>query len=213
MQNFFAKAISLLFHPLLFPTYATLVIITANPFLFGGFDFKNKVVWVGLVFALTFIFPAVWLIMMRKLEMIDSLELKTSKERIIPFMATGTFYLWAYRMFRPSVGNAFFANELISHMLLGASIAIFIAFLANLFTKVSLHAIGAGCFFALSLILVRHSDFNLTLLVVSSIVIGGVIGTARLMLGAHRPAEIFSGYLVGIVGMIIAFVIVPKIFG
>jgi membrane-associated phospholipid phosphatase len=165
-----------------------------------------------LVFVLTFVFPAVWLVMMRKLEMIESLELKTSKERIIPFIATATFYLWAYRMFKPSPSNIFFSNEIVSNMLLGASIAIFIGFVVNIFSKVSLHAMGAGSFFALCLTLVNYSYFNLTLLVIAAVILGGAIGTARLILAAHQPSEVFAGYLIGFLGLFVAFNVVPIIF-
>lgn len=213
MQKFFANIISYTFHPLLFPTYGTLAIISSNPYLFGNFDARNQLVWIVLVFVLTFVFPAVWLVMMRKLEMIESLELKTTKERIIPFIATATFYLWAYRMFKPSSGNTFFSNEIVSNMLLGAAIAIFIGFVVNIFSKVSLHAMGAGSFFALCLTLVRYSDFNLTLLIIAATIIGGAIGSARLILGAHQPREVFAGYFIGFIGLFTAFNVVPKIFG
>ncbi|MBX2902074.1 MAG: phosphatase PAP2 family protein [Chitinophagales bacterium] len=212
MQKFFANTISYVFHPLLFPTYGTVAIISSNPYLFGNFNAKNQFIWVVLVFVLTFIFPTVWLVMMRKLQMIESLELRTNKERIIPFIAIATFYLWAYRMFKPSAGNAFFANEIVSNMLLGATISIFIGFVINIFSKVSLHAMGAGCFFALCLTLVRYSDFNLTLLIIAAIVVAGAIGSARLILGAHSPREVFSGYLIGFAGLFTAFNILPKLF-
>lgn len=212
MQKIFAKAISYIFHPLLLPTYGTLAIISSNPHLFGNFNERNQFIWIVLVFVLTFVFPAVWLVMMRKLEMIESLELKTSKERIIPFIATATFYLWAYRMFKPSPSNIFFSNEIVSNMLLGASIAIFIGFVVNIFSKVSLHAMGAGSFFALCLTLVNYSYFNLTLLVIAAVILGGAIGTARLILAAHQPSEVFAGYLIGFLGLFVAFNVVPIIF-
>jgi len=209
MSRFIANFISYIFHPLLFPSYGTATIIFSNPHLFGNFDFKQQSLWVILVFVLTFVFPAVWLLMMRKLQMIDSLKLETTKERIIPYIATATFYLWTYRLFHPSTSNTVLANELISTMMLGASIAIFIGFIINIFQKVSLHAIGAGCFLGLTMVLVRFSDFNLTLLLIAAILIGGMVGSARLILKAHEPKDIFSGYLVGFSGQFIAFNIIP----
>lgn len=213
MQKIWANAISYIFHPLLFPTYGTLIVLYSNPYLFGNISTKDKTTWLFLVFALTFLFPVVWLVMMLRLQMIDSLKLQTAKERIIPFIAVATFYLWTYRMFSPSAGNLFFSNEIIANMLMGAVMAIFIGFVTNIYSKVSLHTIGAGCFFALSLLLVRYSNFNLTFLIIASIIIAGSIGSARLILKAHQPSEVFFGYLIGVFGMFIAFSIIPRILG
>jgi hypothetical protein len=209
MSRFIANFISYIFHPLLFPTFGTAAIIFSNPHLFGNFDFKQQSLWVILVFVLTFVFPSVWLLMMRKLQMIDSLKLETTKERIIPYIATATFYLWTYRMFHPTNSNTVFANELISSMMLGAAIAIFIGFFINIFQKISLHAIGAGCFFGLALVLVRFSDYNLMLLLIASVLIGGMVGSARLILNAHEPKDIFMGYFVGFAGQFLAFNVIP----
>ena len=71
--------------------------------MFGAFGEKVHGVWLIIVFALTFMFPAVWILMMRGLDMIDSLSLETANERIIPFVSTATFYLWATWMFKPNV--------------------------------------------------------------------------------------------------------------
>jgi len=209
MSRFIANFISYIFHPLLFPTFGTAAIIFSNPHLFGNFDFKQQSLWVILVFVLTFVFPAVWLIMMRKLQMIDSLKLETTKERIIPYIATATFYLWTYRMFHPTNSNTMFANELISSMMLGAALAIFVGFFINIFQKISLHAIGVGCFFGLALVLLRFSDYNLTLLLIASVLIGGMVGSARLILKAHEPKDIFMGYFVGFGGQFLAFNVIP----
>jgi membrane-associated phospholipid phosphatase len=94
-------------------------------------------------------------------------------------------------------------------MLLGAAISIFIGFFINIFLKVSLHAIGVGSFFAVTLIILKYSDYNLTLLIIGSIIVAGVVGSARVALGAHEPKEVFLGYLVGFTGQFIAFNVIP----
>ena len=68
-----SRVVSYLFHPLLFPTYGALLILVLNPNMFGYFGEKLHFVWLIIVFALTFVFPAVWMLMMKGLGMIDSL--------------------------------------------------------------------------------------------------------------------------------------------
>src|SRR5579863_1710346 len=93
--------LSWLFHPLLFPTYGTLIILLFNPNMFGSFGQKVHVEWLIIIFALTLMFPGVWILMMLRLDMIDSMAMETARERIVPFVSTATFYLWAAWMFKP----------------------------------------------------------------------------------------------------------------
>ncbi len=206
-----AKIFSVLFHPLLFPTYGTLLILFTNPNLFGYFGEKVHIVWLIIIFALTFLFPVIWLVMMRRLEMIESFHLETAKERIVPFIATATFYLWTAWMFKPSINMKIPPNQVIFYMMLGACLAVFVSFFINIFSKISLHAIAAGSLLGLVLAVVKFSTYDLRLLVVSAVLLAGIIGTARLILNAHTPREVFTGYFVGFTAQFVAFSIVPLI--
>lgn len=210
-MQFLARLISVVFHPLLFPTYGALYILWANPNMYGYFGEKLHIVWLIIVFALTFVFPGIWLAMMKQLEMIESFELPTAKERIIPFIATITFYLWAGWMFKPAANMKIPPNEFIFLMLVGASIAAFIAFFVNIFTKISLHALGVGGLVGLTLILIRFSTYDLRLALVGAIVVAGLTGTARLVLKAHTPTQVFMGYLAGFFGQFVAFTVVARL--
>lgn len=204
-----SRVVSYIFHPLLFPTYGALFILLANPNMYGYFGDRVHIAWLIVVFALTFIFPAVWLLMMRRLEMIESFQLETAKERIVPFIATATFYLWATWMFKPSPNMKLPPNELIFFMMSGATISIFLGFFVNVFSKISLHAMGAGNFIGLLLPIIRVSTLDLRMVLVGTIVLCGLIGTARLLLKAHEPREVYVGYFAGFTGQFIAFTFVP----
>ncbi|MCW5908797.1 MAG: hypothetical protein KIS94_13120 [Chitinophagales bacterium] len=206
-----ARLFSFLFHPLLFPTYGALLILATNPNLYGYFGEKVHVVWLIIIFALTFVFPVIWLVMMKRLEMIESFHLETAKERIIPFIATATFYLWTAWMFKPSATMKIPPNQLIFFMMLGACVAVFLGFFINIFTKISLHTIAAGCLLGLVLAIIRFSTYDLRILLVTFIFLAGAIGTARLTLNAHTQREVYLGYFVGFTGQFVAFNIIPHI--
>lgn len=206
-----SKAISLLFHPLLFPTLGTVLLLVVNPNLFGYLGQKVHIVWLFIVFALTFLFPLIWIFMMKRLEMIDSFELENANDRIIPFIATATFYLWATWMFKPSVTMKIPPNILLFYMMLGACLGIFIGFFINIFSKVSLHAIGAGSLIGLLLALMNYSTYDLRPALIALILLAGLIGTARLLLNAHTPRQIFIGYFIGFTGQFVAFTIIPRL--
>jgi membrane-associated phospholipid phosphatase len=208
-MKFLARVVSILFHPLLFPTYGALLILLTNPNLFGYFGERVHTVWLIIIFALTFLFPVIWLVMMKRLEMIDNFQLETAKERIIPFIATATFYLWTAWMFKPSITMKIPSNLLIFYMMLGACVAISVAFFINVFSKISLHSIAAGSLLGLTMALIRFSTYDLRLLMLAVIFIAGIIGSARLVLNAHSPREVFTGYFVGFTGQFIAFNVIP----
>jgi len=207
-----ARIVSYLFHPLLFPTYGLLLLLAANPNRFGPFGEKLHIVWLIIIFALTFLFPAVWLLMMKRLEMIDSLNLETTKERIVPLIATATFYLWTAWMFKSNVNMKIPTDKLIFYMMLGSCFTIFMALCINIFMKISLHTLGSGNLLGIILPLIRISTFDLRFVFVTLILVAGVIGTSRLILKAHSPREIFTGYFIGFTGQFIAFTIIPKFF-
>lgn len=207
-----ARIVSYLFHPLLFPTYGLLLLLAANPNRFGPFGEKLHIVWLIIIFALTFLFPAVWLLMMKRLEMIDSLNLETTKERIVPLIATATFYLWTAWMFKSNVNMKIPTDKLIFYMMLGSCFTIFMALCINIFMKISLHTLGAGNLLGIMLPLIRISTYDLRFVFVALILVAGIIGASRLILKAHSPREIFTGYFIGFTGQFIAFTIIPKFF-
>ncbi len=209
-MKLFYQSVSSIFHPLLFPTYGTLLILIVNPNLYGHFPDRLHIVWLIIVFALTFLFPVIWLFMMKRLEMIDSLQLITAKERIIPFVATATFYLWTTWMFKPNVAMKVPPNALVFFMMAGATLAVFFGFFINLFFKISIHAIAAGCLLGLTLSIVKFSTYDLRLVMVGVILLAGIIGTARLYLNAHDARQVFMGYLVGFTGQFVSFTIISK---
>lgn len=149
--------------------------------------------------------------MMKGLQMIDNFELENARERIIPFVAVATFYMWTTWMFKPTVNMKIPSNQLIFYMMAGASIAIFIGFFINIFTKISLHTIAAGSFIALVITIARFSTYDLRFVLIFAIVIGGLVGTARLVLNKHTTTEVLMGYLVGFSSQFIAFSIIPRI--
>lgn len=209
-MKIFAKFISYIFHPLLFPTFGTVFILLVNPILYGHFPDKLHIVWLIIVFALTFVFPSIWLMMMKRLDMIESVELKTAKERIIPFVAAATFYLWTTWMFKPNTNMKIPPNALVFFMMAGASVSLSIGFFINLFDKISIHSIAAGSMIGLFLSVIKFSSLDLRLLLPIAILLAGLIGTARLYLKEHNVQQVFLGYFVGFLGQFISFSLIAR---
>lgn len=199
MIKFLTKLLSYLFHPLLMATWFLLLLLKTNPFIFAGMPIG---VVIAVVFINTFMFPAIAILLMRKLGFIDSLEMPDHKQRILPMVATIIFYVWAYLAIKkinfPALMGAF---------MMGTLASLFIAFLINVFSKISLHMVGVSGVLAAVMLLTMVSPTNIGYYFIGVIVLTGAIASARLYLGAHSIKEVYAGFLVGIVGQILGLVL------
>jgi hypothetical protein len=147
------------------------------------------------------------------LGLIKSLHLDDKQDRTGPYIITGVFYLWLVKNLL-SLG---YLPSLFVAFALGATISLFLAFFINIFLKVSAHAAGMGGFVTMLLItLFRYPDATLGIpafggtfmvgfgvVLALGILFAGLVGTARLALKAHSPTELYIGYGVGCVAILI----------
>ena len=126
-----ANFVSVVFQPLLLPTYAIVFINWANPYLFAGIDPNDKMRLFVTIFVNTFIFPVVAIFIMRKLNFVKSFLLESREERIIPYIAISLFYFWCFMVIR-KLG----VDNFLTTVLLGSSLSVFMAFFFNLFFKI-----------------------------------------------------------------------------
>lgn len=212
-----AQIISFIFHPLLITTYMLVILLIVNPFGFGvnsiGEQYSKELIL--RIFLSTFFIPAVAVVMLKFLGFIETMEMKTTEERIGPYIITGIFYLWLFYNF---LNNSNIPRTFTSFML-GAVIGLFIAFFINIFSKISAHAVGMGGLLGMVIITMALSNFDtfvlhstiigtfelsMNALLLFTLLMAGLVGTARLILDAHQPFDIYGGYLVGFSSQFIA---------
>ncbi len=205
--RFLAYFISIVFHPLLMLTYMLILLVLINPYLFSGTLILNIDVFILTVFATTFILPAFAVFLMSALGLVSSIELKDKQDRIGPYILTGIFYLWIFI----NVLNWPDAPQAYKIFTLGATIGLFVAFFVNLFSKVSMHATGMGGLLGMVVITIlkySYEHFFLSIgggsvqvsmitLLIFVILLCGIVGTARLFLGAHHPRDLYGGFVIG----------------
>lgn len=198
IKKIFGHFFSILFLPLLLPLYGTIYVIYTNPYLFPDVSTSGiTLIRVGL---LTFFFPAITIALLAALKFIKSVNIYDRQERIIPYIASGFFYIWAFAVFSR---EGF--NSQITFILLGSTIAVFIDFLINiLVTKVSMHATGAGGMVAVIMILMPYAYVDVLPIFIGTIICAGCVGTARLVLKAHTEREVFLGYMTGFFSFMVA---------
>ena len=197
-MKIFARILSFIFHPLLLPTFGTILIIIANPYWFMGFK-NGSFSILAIIIPLTFGFPVITVLLMKALQFVDDLYLRDQKQRFIPFIAMMIYYIWTFMVLRSQQ-----MPTPILWMMLGSCIAIILAFIVNIGMKISLHTLGMGCLVCVAANAVFISFSNITPIFLICILIAGLVGSARLYLQEHQPQEIYSGYLLGFVSMMIA---------
>ena len=217
MLRFLAQFISIIFHPLLMLTYMLVLLLLVNPYLFGVNDIadQNSKILILRIFLSTFFIPAFSVVMLRFLGLVESLELKDKRERIGPYIITSIFYLW---MFRNFLDNAQVPTAYTS-CVLGATIGLFVAFFINIFSKISAHAVGMGGLLGMvviTMLLFSYDTFTIqtgllgtlqitmNMVLMMTIILAGIVGTARLVLQAHEPLDLYGGFLVGFSSQFIA---------
>lgn len=187
-----AKFISVLFHPLLMPTYGFMLIFCTKNYISTFLLLPFKIVILGMTFLFTFIFPAINAVVLLKMGHIRSLEMESTKERLIPYGTTALYYFALLYLFYHR-GFPF----IFKLVLLGATSIIISTLLINTKWKISAHTAGIGGVTGAILGMLYRLQMDLELIFFILILISGVVGYARLRLKAHTPAQVYSGFLLG----------------
>lgn len=211
--RFFFKSVSIIFHPLLMPTYGTLIFLWAFPHIEvpttaeEGDIIRTPEHLAISIFVNTFMMPTVAILMMKALGFIRTLEMKSSQERIIPFVATMTFYIWAFL----AVKNHFsYMPYIYTVFILGTLVSLMLSFLINNFFKLSIHMVGASGFLIAIMLMMLSSPKPMLYIFMATLVLNGLIASARLFLKAHTVKELYVGFMIGIAGQMLALTVYTK---
>jgi hypothetical protein len=194
---------SYLFHPIFMIAWVSLYLIYYNSYIFTGYeDFEKLKIFLS-IFSTNIFIPLVTVLLLKGLGFIQSIQLRTQKERIIPYVASITFFFWSYYVSRqlqyPLELRAF---------LLSLFVVASVSLLINNYMKVSMHAISAGGVVSLFIFLLFSNKIDDGLSLLLSFFIAGIICTSRFIVSDHKPKEIYVGFVTGFIVQAIAWAIV-----
>ncbi len=189
-----AKFISYIFHPLLMPTYCFALLFFTKNYIstFTPPNLKYTILLITFVF--TFLLPVINALILLKIGRIKSLQMETTKERIVPFLSTLVYFVAVYYLFY----SAGFPNVFII-IILGAGISILFTFIINFWWKISIHAVGSGGLLGIVLGIIYRLQLDMNIFFMFTILLVGIIGYARLKLNTHSPSQIYTGILLGFI--------------
>lgn len=190
-----AQLVSIIFHPLFINGYVAYYLVFMQPGFFDGMNEKAKVFVVIQVIINMIFFPAVAVFLLKATGFIKSVFLKTQKERIIPYIASSIFFFWMYLVFR----NQSYIPVRLTAFVFSVFISASAALIANIYFKVSMHAIGVGGLLGFFInIIFRDSSFGITLPFMTVIFICGLVLTARLLISDHSVKDVYYGFFMGL---------------
>ncbi len=194
-MNSVAKIISYLFHPLFSPLIATLAYFIISP-KYTPETFQKSVVLSVLI--LTIIIPIFCLFILKNIGWITSIYLDKVYDRKFPLYIFILLILMVlYRVISINL------NIELYHYFLGVlSAAIATLLLVYLKYKVSLHMIGISSLLFFLSALSIHYEINITGTISIFCLLTGLIASSRLRLKAHKPNEILTGILIGILSQL-----------
>ena len=201
---FIYKLISYVFHPLLFSFLGSFLFLYLSP---KHILKEQEYIILLIVFVSTYIIPILLLALLKRVNMISDYHLRNIEERKFPIL----FFI----MLSFLIGRAMLSTQiadLLSFSFFGVAFALsFTYLLFNIKIKTSLHTLGIGGIIGFVMVMSYEYRLNFNSLLAGLFIIAGLIGVSRLALNAHRPKEIYIGFVLGLVSQVISFQIYQNI--
>ena len=195
-----AKIISWIFHPVFIPVYVLVFLLKIQPHLFVGLSPLKKtftIIQFGMMYAF---FPVVTALLLKALGFIDSIFMKTQKDRIIPYVICMIYYFWNWYVIK---NQSAYPDELIKFAL-AIFITSILGLMSNAYMKISMHAMAMGVLIAFVLLLAWNDSLDSGIYISAALFLTGLVCTARLIVSDHSNREIYTGLFLGITSLLIA---------
>ena len=190
-----AQFISVISHPIFLPTWMFLIFMATG---ICEIALIREDICLAIVFATTFVMPALSLLLLKKIKVIKSITMERREDRFIPLFVMVIFLYITSRFFDGIITLGLYNFYLICNMLLCV-----IVFWINLWWKISMHGIGWGAFTATLMIMTTISSNIYLPYFILSILVSGIVGSSRLYLKSHNTSQIYTGFVVGFILVII----------
>jgi len=191
----YAAFFSYIFHPVFVPVYVGLFLVYVHPSAFSGFSDVQKKQTILIILLNLVFFPLISVLLVKAVGFIDSIFLRSQKDRIIPYIVSGIFFFWAYTVFKQQAQYPLILTSFILGIFLASSVAL----IANIYFKISMHAIGMGGWVGIFLIIMRTNEMLMTWPLCIVLLITGLVCSARLLISSHQPRDVYMGLLVGLI--------------
>lgn len=207
-MNLLAKLISIIFHPLLLATYLFALFGKLYPPAIFPVTERGFMGILLLIFITTFMLPAINVYFFKIFGTISSVSMPLRRERIAPFLMISLLYGVVTYLLHEKIGLGW--QDTFMKFLLLIDVLVVSAFVITLFMKASIHSLSMSAMTIIMVVLnnsVENGIFFYPMLL--TILLSGLVMTARLYLQVHTLKEVLVGSVIGILvaagGMMILF--------
>jgi hypothetical protein len=204
--RFFAGFFSYLFHPLLVGFMLTAYLIYGQSDFFTGISAQSRLQDLVIYIFNGVFLPFFGVLLCKALGFVQSIYLRTQKERILPYSISIIFFFWTFYVFRNKADTPL----ILAQLSLGIFLATSLAFIFNIFFKISMHATAVGGLvgFFLALLYSSAGGAGVGPALLLSVLIAGIVGSSRLILTDHRMMDIVFGLILGIACQLVAAAVI-----
>ena len=187
-----ARITSIVFTPFSIPFLAFLVLFLFSYLRIMPILYKGIVL--GIVYCFTILTPTITIFLFRKINGFARQELSERKKRYVPILLTIISYVFCLLMMR-KLNIPWYMTGIIFVSLVISIICI----LVTLKWKLSEHMAGMGGIIGGLVSFSALFSYNPVVWLCLFILIAGILGSARIVLGHHTLGEVLSGFVVGLV--------------
>jgi uncharacterized membrane protein len=187
-----ALALSIMLHPLLMPVYALALAFSLDIHISFFLDERGRWIILGMVAIMTVVFPMLSIALLWRSGLVTDLAMPKRAERTAPYVMTLFYQAMAYYLLRRND-----QDPALLALLTGGMAALLLTLLINLRWKISAHLVGMGGLLGgLTGLLLLHRSFAPVELAPVLLAVGA-LGTARLLISDHTPAQVHAGAALG----------------
>ncbi len=194
-----ASIISVVFHPLFVGVMMAAYLIYGHPDYFAGFYPQEKLLKLLAVINKNVFFPLLVVVLLKALRFSDSVLLKTQKERIVPYIASITFFFWTYHVFKNQPGTPLVLVNMCRGMFFTSAAAL----LLNNYFKISMHGMGVGGAVGLMLFTLIDGTLQTGTPLLLAFLIAGAVLTARKVVSDHSWFDLLTGFILGMISQLL----------
>ena len=193
--------ISWVFLPLFMPVYGLLITmytpsyqnsaLNEDSLFFLSDGSKTAILYMFLIFSV--IAPGISFVVLRKKNIISTIDMENQKERNIPMFIMLSYCLLLYFLFIVKAPNNILPKYIYALPLSGVFVTVIYTYI-NRWIKISLHGGGAGILTGFIFAYVFEQTLFEFWILIFVILASGLTISARLFLNKHTPKEVYTGW-------------------